>query len=215
MGPPELDVEWQDQGIEGAFRFLGRVWRLVNEVIEKTKPANLADFTQSSGEATALLRKAHQTVAKVTADIADRFRFNTAISAIMELVNDAYLAKDKLYPTEEGRGTMRFVAETVVKLLDPFSPHICAELWQRLGYERLWLEPWPQADERFLQEETYELVVQVNGKVRDRLQVAATATREELLEAARASKGAARHIEGKQIVKEIVVPGRLVNLVVK
>lgn len=215
MGPPELDVEWQDQGIEGAFRFLGRVWRLVNEVIEKTKPASLADFTQSSGEATALLRKAHQTVAKVTADIAERFRFNTAISAIMELVNDAYLAKDNLYPTKEGRGAMRFVAETVVKLLDPFSPHICAELWQRLGHERLWLEPWPQADEHFLQEETYELVVQVNGKVRDRLRVAATATREELLEAARASKRAARHIEGKQIVKEIVVPGRLVNLVVK
>ena len=215
MGPPELDVEWQDQGIEGSFRFLGRVWRLVGEIIEKTKPVGSGDFAVTGGDAAILLRKTHQTIRKVTTDISERYRFNTAISAVMELVNDAYLAKDGLLESEEGRGVLRFMAETLVKLLDPFSPHICAELWEKLGHERLWLEPWPAADERFLAHETYELVIQVNGKVRDRVQVPAEAGRDELLTIARASERAARHTEGKQVVKEIVVPGRLVNLVVK
>jgi leucyl-tRNA synthetase len=107
------------------------------------------------------------------------------------------------------------MAESVVKLLDPFAPHLGAELWQRLGHEKLWQEPWPAADERYLEEETYELVLQVNGKVRDRVQVSASAARDELLAAARSSQKLARHTEGRQVVKEIVVPGRLVNLVVK
>ncbi|MHB8159568.1 MAG: leucine--tRNA ligase [Thermoleophilia bacterium] len=215
MGPPELDVEWQDQGIEGTFRFLGRVWRLVNEIIEKSPPSEYSDFTNTDAESVKLVRKANQTIAKVSADVSERFRFNTAISAVMELVNDAYLAKDGLFVTEAGSGVLRFVAETVVKLLDPFSPHICAELWQRLGNERLWTEPWPRADERFLEDETYELVVQVNGKLRERLRVSRSAGKQELLAAAYSSEKIARHIAGKQLVKEVVVPGRLVNLVVR
>jgi leucyl-tRNA synthetase len=110
---------------------------------------------------------------------------------------------------------LRFMAEAVVKLLDPFAPHICAELWEQLDHHRLWLEPWPQADERYLEDETYELVVQVNGKVRDRLRVSTSAGKDDLLAVARASERIARHTEGKQVIKEIVVPGRLVNLVVK
>ncbi len=215
IGPPELDVEWQDQGIEGAFRFLGRVWRLVNEVVEKVEPRRYADYANEYDEAKRLVRKTNRTIAKVSADISERFRFNTAISAVMELVNDAYLAKDGLYRSEEGQGVLRFMAETVVKLLDPFTPHICSELWQRLDHERLWQEPWPEADERYLEEETYELVVQVNGKLRDRVQVPSKAGSEELLEAARTSAKVARHTEGKEIVKEIVVPGKLVNFVVR
>jgi leucyl-tRNA synthetase len=215
MGPPELDVEWQDQGIEGTFRFLGRVWRLVNEIVEKAEPLSNSDFGRVDAEALKLVRKANQTVAKVSADVSERFRFNTAISAVMELVNDAYLAKDGLFATDDGKRVLRFVAETVVKLLDPFSPHICAELWERLGNERLWLEPWPKADERFLEDVTYELVVQVNGKVRDRLQVSRSAGKEELLKVAKDSEKAAKYTADKQVVKEIVVPGRLVNLVVK
>ncbi|MHB8142775.1 MAG: leucine--tRNA ligase [Thermoleophilia bacterium] len=216
VGPPELDVEWQDQGIEGSFRFLGRVWRLVNEIVEKTGAAPAAaDFRGAGDGAAALLRKTHQTIAKVSADIGERFRFNTAISAVMELVNETYLAKDSLLADEQGAAVMRFVAGSVVKLLDPFSPHICAELWQRLGHERLWQEPWPQADAAYLEEETYELVVQVNGKVRDRLRMPASAGREELLASARASGRAARYTAGKQVVKEVIVPGRLVNLVVR
>jgi len=215
IGPPELDVEWQDQGIDGTFRFLGRVWRLVNEIVEKVEPLFNSDFNRVDAEALKLVRKANQTIAKVSADISERFRFNTAISAVMELVNDTYLAKDSLVGTEDGKRVLRFVAETVVKLLDPFSPHICAELWERLGNERLWLEPWPKADERFLEDETYELVVQVNGKVRDRLQVSRSTGKVQLLEVARASEKIKKYTEEKKIVKEIVVPGRLVNLVVK
>ena len=216
MGPPELDVEWQDKGIEGTFRFLGRVWRLVSEIVEKTASAGGDyDFSGAEGDAGRLVRKANQTIARVTGDISERFHFNTAISAIMELVNEAYLVKDGLYGANAGAAALRFTAETVVSLLDPFSPHISAELWQRLGREKLWLESWPVADERFLKEETYELVIQVNGKVRDRLQVPAASSEEELLAAARASEKARLHTEGRQVVKEVVVPGRLVNLVVK
>ncbi|MCL4473645.1 MAG: leucine--tRNA ligase [Actinobacteria bacterium] len=215
MGPPELDVEWQDQGIEGTFRFLGRVWRLINEIIEKAPAEKSAGFEGLDGDIVKLVRKANQTIVKVSADVSERFRFNTAISAIMELVNDAYLVKDELFESDAGRGVLRFTADTVVKLLDPFAPHVSAELWERLGHRRLWQEPWPLADERFLEDETYELVVQVNGKVRDRLQVASSAGKEDLLAAARASDRIARYTGGKQVVKEIVVPGRLVNIVVK
>ena len=215
MGPPELDVEWQDQGIEGTFRFLGRVWRLINEIIEKAPAEKAAGFEGLDGDIIKLVRKANQTIVKVSADVSERFRFNTAISAIMELVNDAYLVKDELFESDAGRGVLRFTADTVVKLLDPFAPHVSAELWERLGHRRLWQEPWPLADERFLEDETYELVVQVNGKVRDRLQVASRAGKEDLLAAARASDKIARYTGGKQVVKEIVVPGRLVNIVVR
>ncbi len=217
IGPPELDVEWQDQGIEGSFRFLGRVWRFVSEVIEKTEalPQPAPDFGSAAGEAAALLGKTHRVVAKVTADISERFRFNTAISAVMELVNDTYLARDALLADDEGRVVLRFVAETVVSLLDPFTPHLSAELWHRLGNGDIWKEPWPQADWRRLKEATFELVVQINGKVRDRLKVPASASRQDLAAAARSSSRIAVYTEGKQIVKEIIVPGRLVNLVVK
>ncbi len=215
MGPPELDVEWQDQGIEGTFRFLGRVWRLINEIIEKVEPTVFSDFANADEQAMKLVRKTNQTISKFTADVAERFRFNTAISAVMELVNEAYLAKDGLLASEEGRGVLRFTAESIVKLLDPFAPHVCAELWQRLGHNRLWNESWPQADERYLVDETYELVVQVNGKVRGRLRASRSAGKDELLAAALASEQVAKYTTGKNIVKEIVVPGRLVNLVVK
>lgn len=214
MGPPELDVEWQDQGIEGGFRFLGRVWRLVCEVVEKTRADEYREHAEDGGKALDLMRKVHQTIERVTGDVGERFRFNTAISAVMELVNEAYLAKDELYQSEVGRGVLRFTAEATVKLLDPFAPHISSELWERLGHERLWREPWPQADELYLEEETYELVVQVNGKLRDRIQVPADAGQQDLLDAAHASAKVARHTQGKQVVKEIVVPGKLVNLVV-
>ncbi|MHB1390318.1 MAG: leucine--tRNA ligase [Thermoleophilia bacterium] len=216
MGPPELDVEWQDQGIEGTFRFLGRVWRLVGEVAAKSPAAaGHGDFADLDAVAQELVRKTTQTIAKVTADVSERFRFNTAISAVMELVNDTYLVKDALLGTEVGRGVMRFMAESVVMLLDPFAPHVCAELWEELGHERLWQAPWPVADERYLEADSYELVLQVNGKLRDRVQVPASAGRDELLVAARGSDRVAKHVAGKQVVKEIVVPGRLVNLVVR
>ena len=152
------------------------------------------------------MRKAHQTIAKVTDDIDRRFAFNTPIAAVMELVNEINRA-----PDDPGA---RFAAETAVSLIQPYAPHVAEELWRRLGHERLWRQPWPRFDERLLERETFELVVQVNGKLRDRLEASVEATEEELVELARSSTRVAPYLEGKQVRKTIVVPRKLVNLVV-
>ena len=153
-----------------------------------------------------LVRKAHATIAKVTDDIDRRFQFHTPISAVMELVHE--LAADVLAP-----GT-RFAAETAVSLIQPYAPHIGEELWARLGRERLWTSPWPVADPAMLEHDTFELVVQVNGKVRDRFEVAADLPEEELIARAKASPRVQAHVDGKEIRQTIVVPRKLVNLVV-
>ena len=133
----------------------------------------------------------------------------------MELVNDAYRLKDGLYGTPEGDGAVRFATATAASLIFPFAPHLGAEICERLTGERVWEQPWPEADPALLASDTVTLVVQVNGKLRDRIEVPAEAPREELLRLARASEKVARHLDGKEIVKEIVVPGKLVNLVVR
>jgi leucyl-tRNA synthetase len=196
MGPADQDVEWQDTGIEGVSRFLGRLWRTVLDAA--AKPA--------SSEITPLVRKAHQTIAKVTDDIDRRFVFNTPIAAVMELVNEINRS-----PEDAGA---RFACETAVSLIQPYAPHIAEELWQRLGHERLWLEVWPAFEAGLLEQETFELVVQVNGKVRDRIQASVGAEEAELVELATSSTRVAPHLEGKHIRKTIVVPRKLVNLVV-
>jgi leucyl-tRNA synthetase len=196
MGPADQDAEWQDSGVEGTSRFLGRLWRTTLEAAEK--PA--------SQEMTPLVRKAHQTIAKVSDDIDRRFVFNTPIAAVMELVNEINRA-----PEDPGA---RFAAETAVSLIQPYAPHIAEELWLRLGHERLWIEPWPAYDESLLEQEEFELVVQVNGKVRDRMQASVAASEEELIELARSSPRVAGFVEGKTLRKTIVVPRKLVNLVV-
>ena len=197
MGPADQDAEWQDTGIEGTSRFLGRLWRTVLEAMEK--PA-------SAAEVTPLVRKAHQTIAKVSDDIDRRFVFNTPIAAVMELVNE-------INRTPEDPG-VRFAAETAVSLIQPYAPHIAEELWQRLGHERLWIEPWPVYDESLLEQETFELVVQVNGKLRDRMEASVGASEQELIELASSSPRVAAFLEGKTLRKTIVVPRKLVNLVV-
>jgi leucyl-tRNA synthetase len=155
---------------------------------------------------TDLTRAAHRTIAKVSDDIARRFQFNTPIAAVMELGNE-------LGRSPEDPGA-RFAAETAVSLLQPYAPHVAEELWSRLGHERLWEEPWPEADPALLERETFELVIQVNGRVRDRVEVSADASDEELVAQARASARVQAFLDGKEIRKEIVVPGKLVNLVV-
>jgi leucyl-tRNA synthetase len=197
MGPADQDMEWTDSGLEGIARFVRRLWRDVHEVCERA-PAG--------GEAGHLTRKANETIARVTDDIGRRFQFNTPIAAVMELVNE--LAKDPAAPDA------RFAAETALNLIQPYAPHVAEELWELLGHERLWEQPWPQADPAFLKRETFELVVQVNGKVRDRFEVAAGAPEEELVERALQSAKVRAHLNGKQVRKTIVVPGKLVNLVV-
>ena len=142
----------------------------------------------------------------MTDDIGRRYQFNTPIAAVMELVNE-------LGRSPEDPGA-RFAAETAVSLLQPYTPHITEELWSRLGYERLWEEPWPEADPVLLERETFELVIQVNGRVRDRVEVASDLSEDELIAQARASARVQEFLDGKEIRKEIVVPGKLVNLVV-
>ncbi|MGH3036832.1 MAG: class I tRNA ligase family protein, partial [Gaiellaceae bacterium] len=202
MGPADDDIEWQDRGISGMSRFLARLWRLGVEVAERGPVGVPADG--------ALLRRAHETIAKVTDDIDRRFQFNTPIAAVIELVNEIYRVKDD--PARAGE--VRFAAETAVSLVQPYAPHMAEELWERLGHERLWAEAWPQADPALLEHETFVLVVQVNGKVRDRLEVPVGLTEPELLARVRELPRVRAHVDGKEIRKEIVVPGKLVNLVV-
>jgi leucyl-tRNA synthetase len=198
MGPADQAMEWTEEGVEGISRFLRRLWRVVNEVAEKA-PAG-------EPEPTDLSRCAHRTIARVTDDIDRRFQFNTPIAAVMELVNELSRA-----PDDPGA---RFAAETAVTLIQPYAPHIAEELWERLGHERLWDQPWPQADPAMLERDTFELVIQVNGRVRDRVEVSADASEQELVAQAKASPRVQEFLDGKEIRKEIVVPGKLVNLVV-
>ena len=198
-GPADQDMEWTDTGIEGTVRFLRRLWRIVAEVAERAPENGAGD--------TPLARKAHTTVAKVTDDVERRFQFHTPIAAVMELVNELVRAPED--------PAARFAAETAASLIQPYAPHVAEELWERLGHERLWEQPWPEADPVMLARDTFELVVQVNGRVRDRMKVAAGSSDEELVAQAKASPNVQSYLDGKEIRKEIVVPGKLVNLVVE
>jgi leucyl-tRNA synthetase len=197
MGPADQDKEWQDTGVEGQARFIQRVWRVVHEELERTPTGVTAG--------TPLARKAHETIAKVTDDVERRFVFNTPISAVMELVNELSKAPDD--------PASRFAAETAVSLIQPYAPHVAEELWSRLGHSRLWTEPWPVADQAMLVRDTIELVLQVNGKVRDRIQVPAGLPEAELIELATSSEKVRSHLNGRE-PRAFVVPDKLVNLVV-
>jgi len=196
FGPADQTMEWTDDVADGMRRFLARVWRLVLAA---------ADRPRWGGEQTPLARKAHETIARVTDDIDRRFVFNTPIAAMMELVNDLSRAPED--------PAARFAAETVVTLIQPYAPHIAEELWSRLGGERLWIEPWPKADEAFLQRDTVVLVLQVNGKVRDRIEVPPGLSEDELIARAKASEKVQALLNGKE-PRAFVVPDKLVNLVV-
>ena len=197
IGPVEQDAEWQDSGFEGIVRFLYRLWRVGME--HAGKPAD------DPGD-TPLARKAHATIDKVTDDIGRRFALNTPIAAVMELVNEI-----SRHPDDPAA---RFATETAVSLIQPYAAHIAEELWERLGHERLWTTPWPEADPALLERETFELVVQVNGRVRDRAVVPVGLDEDELVARAKELPRVRAHVDGKEVKKAIVVPGRLVNLVV-
>jgi leucyl-tRNA synthetase len=197
IGPADAEVDWQDGGLEGMVRFLRRLWRVTLEVAGRPG-------TPPKG---ALAHKTHATIVKVTDDIGRRFAFNTAVAAVMELVNE--ITRDPAAPGA------RFAAETAVSLIQPAAPHIAEELWERLGHdERLWETPWPVADPAMLVQETFELVVQVNGKVRDRFEVPADLSEEELVARAKESPKVRARLDGAEIRQAIVVPRKLVNLVV-
>ncbi len=200
MGPADEDMEWQDSGIEGIWRFLNRLWRIAHE--QAAAPVAAGGTTPD----TPLARKAHRTIAKVTDDIDRRFLFHTPIAAVMELVNEIQGAPDD--------PAVRFATETAVSLIQPYAPHVAEEMWAALGHERLWEAAWPVADPDLLVEDVVEVVVQVNGKLRERLHVAAGTPDDELLALALASERVQAHIDGKELRKTIVVPDKLVSLVV-
>jgi leucyl-tRNA synthetase len=179
--PPDRDLEWSDQGVEGCFRFIQRVWRLVLELSDK-----LNEEIDSGKKDQDIRRLTHKTIKKVTEDVSDRFNFNTAISAIMEMVNGLNSNKDGL-----SKAVIKEAMENLLLLLAPFAPHITEELWHNIGHKQsIHKMPWPKYDPEVLTEEEVEIVVQINGKVRGRLTISANATQEEMKEAAlRESRG--------------------------
>lgn len=214
--PPERDLEWSDQGVEGAYRFLNRVWRLISENWGAVAQAPaITDLSELKGEVRSLYRRIHQTIKKVSADIEDRAHFNTAISAIMELVNDIYGVLSANGKDPQASAVLKQAMDTVITLLSPFVPHISEELWQTMGHERLLSSSsWPSYDEKAARQEKIELVLQVNGKVRSRAEVDADQGEAEIKETALNDSRIKEWIKGKEIKKVIVVGNKLVNIVV-
>jgi leucyl-tRNA synthetase len=211
VGPPDQDADWSDDGVEGVHRFLGRLWRLAAETADRAggPSAGLASSPEPERDDLALLRKTHWAIDKVSGDLR-RFAFNTAIAAVMELLNEVSRLRDAA-----SLEAMRFALGSAASLLFPFAPHVSADAYALLTGERVWEQPWPEAEEALLEREVYELVCQVNGKVRDRVQASADASPEALKELCRAAPNVQAHLDGRELVKEVVVPGKLVNLVVR
>jgi leucyl-tRNA synthetase len=204
LGPPSQDADWQDEGAGGVHRFLSRLWTAAHDAPD-------AAPQDSDGEPTALLRKAHWAIDKVTRDMhPDRFAFNTAIAAVMELVNEIYRQRDSV-PAED----VRFAVATAGSLIFPFAPHLGAEVFEQMTGRRVWEEPWPQADPALLASEEIQLVIQLNGKLIDRISAPAEASQEQLESLARGSAKLAARLDGQEIVKAVVVPGKLVNFVAR
>jgi leucyl-tRNA synthetase len=208
MGPPDQDVDWSDEGVEGVHRFLARLWRLALELGDGA-PASL-DAAALADADLVVARKAHWAIEKVTGDMAGRFAFNTAIAAVMELVNECYRHRDTAAPD-----VLRFATATAASLVFPFAPHVASEAHELVSGTRVWEQPWPTPDPALLESDTFELVCQVNGKVRDRVTAPAGASREQLEALALAAPNVRAHLDGHEIVKTIVVPEKLVNLVVR
>jgi leucyl-tRNA synthetase len=205
--PPERDLEWSDKGVDGSFRFLGRIWKLVHGNLEEFKNADASKASQGP-----VLRKAHQSIKRVTMDIDRDLHFNTAIAAMMELTNE--MSSNK--PSDEGQwGGMRFALDSLILLLSPFAPHIAEELWEALGNKGLAMQqPWPSWDEEAAREDEVELVIQVNGKVRSKLMAAAGLPDDTLKEMALKDPKVLEHMGGKPMKKIFVIKGKLVNIVV-
>jgi len=214
--PPERDLEWSDQGVDGAYRFLNRIWGIVYKYrrqapgvrCQKLKP-NSSLVTRHSS---LLLRKTHQTIKRVTNDMEREYHFNTAIAALMELVNALSSFEPK---SEEDRKILKFGIETLLLLLSPFSPHISEELWESLGNKKNILEQrWPLWDENIAKEEEIELVIQINGKVKAKIMIAAGLADEEVRGKALDEPRIQEIIKGKTLKKVFIVKGKLVNIVI-
>jgi leucyl-tRNA synthetase len=230
VAPPEKEVEWTDTGLEGAFRFLNRVWRLVEHLSAALRQAPAVTGLAFDDAERAMRRKTHSTIRRVTQDIDPRVHLNTAVAALMELVNDLYpfceirgvrpLGVDDEPPAvverPETAAVLREAIDALVLMLSPFTPHMCEELWEHLGHAGgVVAAGWPAWDEDAARDESIEIPVQINGKVRGRVTVSADASDLDIEAAAIASPTIGLHVAGKQIVKVIVAKGRLVSIVVK
>jgi leucyl-tRNA synthetase len=216
--PPDKEFAWAEEGIEGCFRFLNRIWALVEENRELFSGTDAWTGDPPSGATDgrqALLKKTHQTIRKVSEDIEKRFHLNTAISSIMELYNQVKKEKDILRSSDTGRKILRQAVEKLIILLSPFTPHLCEELWARAGHRELLARfPWPTFDPDLAREETVTVVVQVNGKLRDKFEADAEITEEEMREKALYLERIQAVISGKQIKKVICIENKLVNIVI-
>jgi len=213
--PPEKELEWSDTGVEGAYRFLNRVYKLVREIAaDSDKDTPVETLPYSSDEDKELLYVMNSTIKKVTDDVGDRFNFNTAISSIMELVNavNAYRKSEV-----KNAGLLKEVVNKLVLILSPFTPHICEEMWEALGNNGyVYNENWPDHDKDALVRDTVEIVIQINGKVREKMDIAANGlTKEEMISVVSANERVKALLSGREVIKKIAVPGKLVNFVVK
>jgi leucyl-tRNA synthetase len=214
--PPDRDLDWQEDGVAGVSRFLARVWRLANKYTPVARTANSEAVVAPSGISLKLLRKLHQTIAKITLDFEGRWHFNTCVAAIMELVNEIQATDAQLAAGEVPAAVVHELLRTLILLLAPFAPYLAAELWEELGEEGAVLRaPWPVSNPELAKEDEIEIPVQVNGKLVTVVRVAAGASAKDLETAALADEKVQARIAGKIVVKVIVVPRKLVNLVVK
>ncbi len=207
IGPPDQDAAWSETSLAGVFRFLARLWRLADELSEH--PGAVEQPPDPQGRDLTLVRKANWAIDKVNGDMVGRFAFNTAIAAVMELVNEIYS------PPRASPEVQRFATATAASLLFPFAPHLGAEAYELLTGRRVWLEPWPVADPAMLTADTFELVCQVNGRVRDRVTARTGAPREDLEQLCLSAQGVRNYLDGHEVAKVIVVPDKLVNVVVR
>ncbi|MFW6006362.1 MAG: leucine--tRNA ligase [Bacillota bacterium] len=216
--PPEKDLEWSDKGVEGAERFLNRVWRLFSGNIRELSKADTAEmnpesFTDAERD---VYRKLHETIKDVTIDIEERLNLNTAISSVMELTNSVYQYINDLNKDTINFNLLKKVLEDTLLMLAPFAPHMTEELWHELGNEdSIHLQKWPEYKEEALKKEEITIVVQVNGKVRDRIQVSPEIEEEKLKEKALSRSNVKKYTEDSEIIKTIVVPQKLINIVIK
>jgi leucyl-tRNA synthetase len=214
--PPDRDLEWQEEGVAGVSRFLGRVYRLVTKYVDVVRDGRSPHLASRTETDQVLLRKLHQTIAKITLDFSGRWHFNTSIAAIMSLINEIVAAESDI---DAGKASPAAVAEIVrnlVLILAPFAPFFAAELWEQIGEQGVvFRTPWPAADEELAREDEIEIPVQINGKLGNVIKLPAGSEEEAIKAAALADEKVKARIEGKNVVKVIVVPGKLVNLVVK
>ena len=213
--PPDRDLDWQEDGVAGVSRFLGRVWRIVTKYGSAARAGAQSKTQNSEGVALKLLRKLHQTTAKITQDFEGRWHFNTCVAAIMELVNEIQAADAHLAAGEVPAPVMHELLRTLVLLMAPFAPYLAAELWEELGGEGAVLrQPWPKSDPGLAKEDEIEIPIQINGKLVNLVRVPAGSDAKTIEAAAMADEKVKTRIAGKTVAKVIVVPGRAVNLVV-